>query len=79
MEANLKFNLNTVDDELRYYQCVHSAEMASALHEIAYNLRKKVEWDLGSRLDNPDPVDIVFEMIAEIIDNNGVPIDKIMV
>jgi len=77
MTANLKFNLNTVDDELRYYQCVNSQGMALALHDIAYNLRKKAEWNTEN---NPkvDPIDIVFDMIAEIIENNDVPIDKII-
>jgi hypothetical protein len=51
--------------------------MALALWDIAHNLRKEVEWDIESRLDSPDPLDIVFEHIAQVIENNNLDISKI--
>ena len=78
MEANLTFNLNTLADEARHYQCVHSEEMALVLWEIANNLRKRVEWDVESRLDNPDPIDVVFDMINELIINSNININKLI-
>jgi len=77
MEANLKFNLNTVADELRYYQCVNSESMAIALHEIVYNLRKKIQWK-AERNPKLDPSDLVFEMIAEIIESHDIQMNKIL-
>jgi hypothetical protein len=51
--------------------------MALALWEIAYNLRKKVEWEVESRLDSPDPLDVVFEHISQVIEDNNIDISKI--
>jgi len=72
----IKFDLDSPDDKLRHYQCVSSEDMSTALWDIAYNLRKKVEWEVDS---NPgkDPIDIVFERISEIIEENGIDIQKI--
>ena len=89
MKAQLTFDLDNLDDELRYYQCIRSEDMALALWDIAHNLRKKVEWEIESQLDdtdsgilfehtdNKDPLDIVFERIAETIEKRGINITKI--
>jgi len=77
MKAIIKFDLNKPEDKLRHYQCVSSEDTATALWDIAYNLRKKVEWEVESRLDNVDPLDIVFEHIAGILEDNNIDIDRL--
>lgn len=77
MEANLTFNLNTLADEARHYQCVHSEEMALVLWEIAHNLRKRAEWAADND-PKADPIDIVFEMINDLIINSNINIDKLI-
>ena len=77
MKAQLTFDLDDEMDEHRYNQCVKAQDMAFALSQIACNMRKKVEWEAESRTDNPDPLDIVFEHIAEILEDNWIDIDRL--
>jgi len=77
MKAQLTFDFDNQEDEHRHYQCVRSQDMALALWDIAHNLRKKVEWEVESRLDSPDPLDIVFKHIADTIEKRGINITKI--
>jgi len=73
--AKLEFDLSNMEDELKHYQCVNAENMAMALWEISNNLRKKVEWDVDS--NDKDPIDIVFERIYGILQENGIIVDKI--
>jgi hypothetical protein len=77
MKIQLTFDFDNREDEHRHYQCIRSQDMALALWEIAYNLRKKVEWEVESRLDSPDPLDVVFEHISQVIEDNNIDIRKI--
>lgn len=49
--------------------------MFDALFEISCNLRKKVKYQFDG--DDNGALDLVFEMISEILEENNVIIDKL--
>lgn len=65
------------EKDLRDYNLFNNAEgMFDALHEISQNLKKKIKWKLEANKEL-DPLDLVFEKIAEILEDNNVLIDKL--
>jgi hypothetical protein len=68
MKATLEFNLDDPDDRMAHLRCVKALDMALALFEINYNLRKKVE---------RDDID-VWEAIVDIFDEQGINPDELI-
>jgi hypothetical protein len=69
MKATLEFNLDDPEDRMAHLRCVHSLDMAIALFDIVYNLRKPVEY--GQYKD-------AYEGISSILDEQGIDIDKLI-
>jgi hypothetical protein len=62
--------------DLRDYNLFNNANgMFDALFEISYNLRKKIKYQFDG--DDNGALDLVFEKIAEILEENNVIIDKL--
>jgi len=85
--AILKYNLNDSDDMMEFHRVSQATDMALALWQIAYNLRKKVEWEIDARgvqnIENGtdeyiDPVDIMMENINSILEEHNINVDKLM-
>jgi hypothetical protein len=81
MKSTLEFNLDDPDDRMSNLRSFNSLGMALALHEITYNLKKKIhnridEYDLGNECI--DIVDSVFEDIRDIMEDNGLNIDELI-
>ena len=76
-EAILKFDLNDVDDRMAHLRSVKSLDMAMALWEITHNTKKGLEWSLeGKDLDKYDTLELVFEKIYEILNDNNINTDE---
>ena len=74
-KVKIKFNLNK-DKDLRDYNLFNnSGGIIDALFEISQNLKKKVEFQFEG--DDNGAFDLVFEMIADILEDNNVIIDKL--
>jgi len=78
-EAILKFDLNDVDDRMAHLRSVKSLDMAMALWEITHNTKKGLEWSLeGKDLDKYDTLELVFEKIYEILNDNNIKTDELI-
>ena len=64
------------ENDLRDYNLYNNAGgMFDALFEISCNLRKKVKYQFDG--DDNGALDLVFEMVAEILEENNVIIEKL--
>jgi hypothetical protein len=78
-EATLKFDLNDPDDIIAHKRAVKSLDMAMALWEITHNTKKGLEWSLeGKDIDKYDVLELVFEKIYEILDDNNINTDELI-
>jgi len=77
-KATIVFDLEK-DRDLRDYNLFNNAEgMFDALFEISYNLKKKMRFAVEEiDLKSGDTLDMVFEAIAEILDDNNVKIENL--
>jgi len=77
-KAKITFDLSNQDD-VREYNLYNNAEgMFGALFEISCNLKKKMRFAAEEgKLKSGDTLDMVFEAIAEILEENNVLIDKL--
>jgi len=74
-KVTIKLDLKKKED-LRDYNLYNNAGgMFDALFEISCNLKKKVEFQFDG--DDNGAFDLVFEMIAEILEENNVIIEKL--
>ena len=78
MKATIEFDLNDHEDERKYMVHVHSTQMASAIFDIM-NLKKQIEWDIESdeKMSNYKLLDLTFERIGDILNDNQINIDLI--
>jgi len=77
-KATIVFDLEN-DRDLRDYNLFNNAEgMFDALLNISCNLKKEMVWKIEDK-DYTDGVilDLVFERISEILENNNVIIEKL--
>jgi hypothetical protein len=78
-KAILEFNLNDQDDVMHYKRTVKSTDMAMALWEITHNTKKGLEWSLeGKELDKYDTLELVFDKIYEILNDNNINVDELI-
>jgi len=78
-EAILKFDLNDPDDIIAHKRAVKSLDMAMALWEITHNTKKGLEWSLeGKDLDKYDVLELVFEKVYEILNDNNINTDELI-
>lgn len=78
-EAILKFDLNDSEDVMAHKRAVKSLDMAMALWEITHNTKKGLEWSLeGKDLDKYDALELVFEKIYEILNDNNINCDELI-
>ena len=68
MKATLEFDLNNPEEKKEHFRCVKSLDMACALFEIQMNLRKR----------SGENVDIVFDEINKIMDENNLNIEELI-
>lgn len=79
-EAILKFDLNDPDDTVAHKRAVKSLDMAMALWEITHNTKKSLEWSLeGKDLDKYEVLELVYEKIYEILNDNNINTDELIV
>jgi len=84
-KAIVEFNLNDHDDRMAHFRVVKSTDMASALFELSYNLRKRIERTLeakefkGEEINQYEVLELVMKEIYEIIqDENEINIDELI-
>lgn len=81
----LEFDLSEPDDAMAHLRAVKSTDMAIVLHEIHYNLHRRVERDLEARemkgvsISPFDVINIYKDTIRELFEDEGLNIDKLIV
>lgn len=82
MKAILEYNLNDFDDEIAHKRAIKSLDMALAIWEIVYNVKKRVdsriEFDEALDMSQYDVVDLVFEHIREELTQRNINIDELI-
>lgn len=75
MEARIIFDLESPEDKKAFELYGQINNMASALFEISHNLKKKLHYQFEG--DDNGAIDLVFEKISEILEDNNVILDKL--
>ncbi len=81
MKAILEFNLP--EDNLEYLQVIKASDMANVLWQITHNLKKQCIREAETNNESVesqyviDGVDLVFEKIYKILDDNNINVDEI--
>jgi hypothetical protein len=79
----VQFEIDIIDNEtqMEANRLLKATDMASALNEIANNLRKKAEWECESLEVDSDPEDGVYvfsRLIQETLNKYGIIIDDLI-
>jgi hypothetical protein len=84
-KAILEFDLNDPDDNMAHRRAVKSTDMAIVLHELVYNLHKRIERELDARefskgedVTDYDVMDIYRQRIGELLEDNRINIDELI-
>ena len=83
-KATLEYDLNDFDDAMAHRRAIKSTDMAIVLHEIQYNLHKRIEHELegkefeGKSVSEFEVIQIYREKIAELFEENNINIDELI-
>lgn len=80
MKAKLIFDLSDSEDAQRFERVCKANDMASVIWDFLRNSRKTIEQDLESRegeIDVFEAVDLCFNRFGELLEEEGIDIDKI--
>lgn len=80
MKAILEFNLDDHDDRESYERMNKSKEMAYVLWQLITNKKKDLEYKLEEhpKFSSYDVLDMVFEEIGLMLQDEGIDIDKLI-
>ena len=78
MKAILEFNLDNPDDEMAYQRILKAKDMAMALWEITHNTKKNLQRLLELNANNFDALELSFETIHEILEDNKINIEELI-
>ena len=80
--ATLTFDLNEPDDVQAHLRCVKSTDMALAIWDIVYEIRKSTERKLESQETSTDAEfklhEKIFEEIYDTLNERGIKIDDLI-
>ena len=82
MKAKLIFDLSDPDDRMEHLAAVKSRDMAIVLWHINYNLKKECHLQAeGSKkkLSNYDVIEMVFEEIRDLLNENNIVPDELTI
>lgn len=83
-KAIIEYDLNDRDDLMAHKRAVKSTDLALALWEIEYNLRKRLERELEAKemknedVEVYDVIDMCMENIIETIKDHNIDIDDLI-
>lgn len=80
--ATLTFDLTDIDDRQEHLRCVKSTDMALAIWNIVYEIRKSTERKLESQETSTDAEfklhEKIFEEIYDTLNERGIKIDDLI-
>lgn len=85
MKAELKFNLDEIDDKMAHLRATKSLDLALVLWELTHNSKKELERKLEatdekslSNVSSLDTLDLVFERIHELLEEHNIKIEELV-
>jgi len=84
MKGILEFDLNDFDDKMAHLRATQSTQMAIALWEIIHNTKKSIIYKVEDAINQDknitpvDAVDMTFDAIIDILEEEGIIIDKLI-
>ena len=78
MKATLEFDFSQQDDIMAHQRCVKSLDMALALWDIHYKLKKQIESEKILDDKEGELLDTIFDKINEIYGIRGVNLDDLI-
>ncbi len=83
--ATLTFNLADFDDRVEHLRCTKSTAMAMFIWNLVNNSKKSLKYEVEAKqmkdntFDAYDAVDLVFDRIYELLNEEGINIDDLIV
>jgi hypothetical protein len=83
--ATLTFNLADFDDRVEHLRCTKSTAMAMFIWNLVNNSKKSLKYTVEARqmkdetFDAYDAIDLAFERIYELLEEEGINIDDLIV
>jgi hypothetical protein len=80
----LEFDLNDTNDSMAHLRAVKSTDMAIVLHDLSYNIHRRIEREIEARelkgegVTQFDVIQMYKESIAELFEEQGINIDQLI-
>lgn len=79
MKATFVFDMNDPDDIMDHKRMSNALGMALVLWELKVNVKKKMEYILDTdNLSGQETLDRVFEMIGELMEDQGLNMENLI-
>jgi len=79
MKATFVFDMNDPDDMMDHKRMSNALGMALVLWELKVNVKKKMEYILDTdNLSGQETLDRVFEMIGELMEDQGLNMENLI-
>jgi len=83
--ATLTFNLADFDDRVEHLRCTKATSMAMFIWSLVHNSKKSLKYEVEAKqmkdntFDAYDAVDLVFDRIYELLEEEGIKIDDLVI
>lgn len=79
-KATLEFNLGNYEEETAFKRAMKSADLASALFEIGYNLKRKCyrKSEITGEVSNSVMIEYIFGEIQKEIEEKNINLEDLM-
>lgn len=83
--ATITFDLTDRDDRMEHEKAIKSNDMAMFIWELVYNSKKELENKIERAIDKEpefspyDSIDLIYEHIRDLLDENGIVIDRLVI
>jgi len=79
MKATFEFDMNEPEDMMDHKRMSNALGMALVLWELKVNVKKKMEYILDTdNLSGQETLDRVFEMIGELMEDQGLNMENLI-
>ncbi len=83
--ATLTFDLTDIDDRVAHLRCTKSTDMALFIWNLVHNSKKTLKYTVEARqmkdetFDAYDAIDLAFEKIYELLEEEGININDLII
>ena len=83
--ATITFDLTDFDDRMEHERAIKSGDLAMFIWELVYNSKKELEYKIESAIERDpetspyDLLEMIYQRIYDLLDENGIVIDRLVV